>query len=181
MNSIQIQYYSTDFGELILGSFQEQLCLCDWRYRKQRESVDSRIQKGLNAKYIEQSNDVISLTIKQLEEYFINKRENFEIPLLFVGTDFQKSVWNALLAIEYGYTSTYLKLSETLGNKEAIRAVANANGANALSIIIPCHRIIGSDGDLIGYAGGLKAKEKLLKLENPAFGKKQNLQLSLGF
>ncbi|MCU0440196.1 MAG: methylated-DNA--[protein]-cysteine S-methyltransferase [Raineya sp.] len=181
MNSIKIQYYTTDFGELILGSFEEKLCLCDWRYRKKRETVDNRLQKGLNAKFIEAPSEVLSLTINQLEEYFHQERQNFDIPLFFVGTAFQKSVWNALLNIEYGSTSTYLKLSQGLGNKDAIRAVANANGANAISIIIPCHRIIGSDGDLIGYAGGLETKTKLLKLENPAFGKKQDLQLSLEF
>jgi methylated-DNA-[protein]-cysteine S-methyltransferase len=181
MNSIYIQYYSTKFGELILGSFEEKLCLCDWRYRKMRDSVDSRIQKGLKASYIEQNSEILSKTITQLEEYFICEREQFDIPLLLIGTDFQKSVWNALINIQYGSTSTYLRLSETLGNKEAIRAVASANGANAISIIIPCHRIIGSDGDLIGYAGGLETKKKLLELENPAFGQKQNVQLSLSF
>ncbi|MGB2272160.1 MAG: methylated-DNA--[protein]-cysteine S-methyltransferase, partial [Pseudomonadales bacterium] len=85
------------------------------------------------------------------------------------GTDFQKNVWQALIDVPFGNTSTYLKLAETINNKTAIRAVANANGANALSIIIPCHRIIGSNGKMVGYAGGLQAKQKLLSLENDMF------------
>ena len=82
-----------------------------------------------------------------------------------MGTEFQKQVWDSLLQVPYGKSETYLGLSKILGNEKAIRAVATANGANAISIIVPCHRIIGSNGDLVGYAGGLPAKKKLLELE----------------
>jgi methylated-DNA-[protein]-cysteine S-methyltransferase len=98
-------------------------------------------------------------------EYFSSKRKTFDIPLLLIGTDFQENVWNELIKIPFGKTSSYLELSRKLGNVLAIRAVASANGANAISIIIPCHHIIGSDGKLIGDAGGLAAKKKLLELE----------------
>lgn len=179
MNRIAIQYFPTPFGELILGAFDGKLCLCDWRYRKMREAVDKRIQKGLGANYAEDDNAVLSETRTQLEEYFDGTRREFTVPLLFVGTDFQQSVWQALLRIEYGSTATYLQLSEMLGNRDAIRAVASANGANAISIIVPCHRIIGSDGALVGYAGGLPAKQKLLTLENPLFAKKISAQVAL--
>ncbi|MCX6230734.1 MAG: methylated-DNA--[protein]-cysteine S-methyltransferase [Bacteroidetes bacterium] len=165
MNQIQIQYYNTTYGELILGSFKNKLCLCDWRYRKMRAAIDFRIIKGLDAEFVEKENKVIKNCIQQLEEYFAGERTQFDIPLLMTGTDFQKKVWNELLKIEYGSTSSYLQLAEKIGDKNAVRAVANANGANAISIIIPCHRIIGSKGELIGYAGGIKCKEKLLKLE----------------
>lgn len=164
-DKIKIEYFKTPFGELILGSFEDKLCLVDWRYRKMRTSIDNRLQKALKAKYIEMSSPIIEETKAQLKQYFEGKRESFDIPLYLVGTDFQKSVWNALIQIPYGKTQSYLDLSKSLNNEKAIRAVARANGANAISIIIPCHRIIGSDGSLVGYAGGLNAKKKLLSLE----------------
>nr|WP_212214805.1 methylated-DNA--[protein]-cysteine S-methyltransferase [Carboxylicivirga linearis] len=131
-----------------------------------RDSIDKRIKEGLEADYIEQETDLIKSTVIQLDEYFRKERQSFDLPLELVGSSFQKSVWNALLTIPFGKTETYLGLSRLLGNEKAIRAVASANGANAISIIIPCHRIIGSNGELTGYAGGLSAKKKLLELEN---------------
>ena len=181
MNHIGIQYFPTPFGELILGSFDGKLCLCDWRYRTMRETVDKRIQKGLNANYAEQDNTVLVEVRAQLNEYFAATRREFTVPLLFVGTDFQQRVWHTLLRVSYGSTSTYLQLSEMLGKKDAIRAVASANGANAISIIVPCHRIIGSDGALVGYAGGLATKQKLLSLENPLFAREASEQVALEF
>ena len=166
---ISIQYYKTPVGELILGSYDNQLCLADWRYRKMRRTIDTRIQKGLKTEYVEESSEVIVETMKQLDEYFANERKTFDIPLLMVGTDFQKSVWQGLIKIPYGTTASYLELSKNIGNEKAVRAVASANGANAISIMIPCHRIIGSDGALTGYAGGLPIKKKLLELEHNLF------------
>lgn len=164
--NIQTHFYHTPYGELLLGSYKDQLCLCDWRYRRMRNIVDNRIQKGLNAKYKADNSDLIQTTIKQLEEYFCKERTVFDIPLVFVGTDFQKQVWNTLLEVPYGAKETYTGLSKKMNNPDAIRAVATANGANAISIIVPCHRIIGADGKLVGYAGGLAAKKKLLLLES---------------
>ena len=166
-NKIITKYYKSPVGELILGSFEGKLCLADWRYRKMRSNIDKRIKTGLNAEYVEGSSDVIEKAISQFEEYFRNERKEFDIPLLLVGTDFQKSVWDALMQVPYGKTDTYLGLSKKIGKEKAIRAVAGANGANAISIIVPCHRIIGTDGSLVGYAGGLHAKKKLLELEIP--------------
>ena len=162
---LKIKYFKTPFGELILGSFEGKLCLADWRYRKMRTAIDNRIQKALKAEYIEMSSPIIEKTKAQLKQYFEGKRESFDIPLHLVGTDFQKSVWNALIQIPFGKTMSYLAVSKALDNEKEIRAVATANGANAISILIPCHRIIGSDGSLVGYAGGLNAKKKLLSLE----------------
>ncbi|MGI9552359.1 MAG: methylated-DNA--[protein]-cysteine S-methyltransferase [Aurantibacter sp.] len=104
----------------------------------------------------------------QLGEYFEGKRKNFSLSLNPQGTDFQKKVWDALLDIPFGKTTSYLQLSKTLGNVRAIRAVAAANGRNPLWIVIPCHRVIGSDGSLTGYAGGLHRKKWLLNHESPA-------------
>jgi methylated-DNA-[protein]-cysteine S-methyltransferase len=165
MNEISIQYSRTDYGELILGSFQNQLCLCDWRYRKMREAIDRRIQGGLDARYVEAESDVNRNALEQLEMYFSGHRTDFDIPMLLVGSDFQKKVWNKLQKIPYGKTESYLGLSRRIGDEKAIRSVAAANGANALAIFIPCHRILGSDGKLTGYAGGLQVKRKLLQLE----------------
>jgi len=164
--NVKIQYHKTPIGELIIGSYDNKLCLCDWRYRKMRDSIDTRIKKGLNAEFVDETSTVIQNTIGELEEYFNDKRSSFSIPLLLVGTDFQKLVWDVLLTIPFGQTESYISLSKKLKNEKAIRAVGTANGANAISILVPCHRIIGSNGDLVGYAGGLAAKKKLLTLEN---------------
>ena len=101
----------------------------------------------------------------QLKEYFDRKRKNFKLPLEIIGTEFQKKVWNELLKINYGETITYKELAIRLGDLKSIRAAASANGANPLPIVIPCHRVIGSNGELVGYGGGLDVKEKLLQLE----------------
>lgn len=169
MSKVNIKTYKSPIGELLLGSYKEKLCLLDFKYRRMRTAVDKRIQKGLNAEYVEQSTDVIEETIAQLEEYFAGSRKTFDIPLLTVGTAFQKSMWNGLVKIPYGTTASYLKLAKNIGKEKAVRAVASANGANAIGIIIPCHRIIGSNGSLVGYAGGLPAKKMLLELENLTF------------
>lgn len=126
---------------------------------------------------VEESNTVIPEELqpaaKQLEEYFEGKRQVFNLKLAPEGTEFQKKVWKALLEIPYGKTMSYLELSKKLGDVKAIRAVAAANGKNPLWIVIPCHRVIGSDGSLTGYAGGLHRKKWLLDHENPV--KQQSL------
>jgi methylated-DNA-[protein]-cysteine S-methyltransferase len=165
MNQINIQYYKTNYAEFILGSYDGKLCMVDFRYRKMRKTVDDRIKKGLNAEFVEQDDEILQKTRVQLNEYFTMKRKAFDIPVLMVGTDFQKNVWEALLKVPYSTTSTYLQLAKDMGNAKAVRAVANANGANAIGIIIPCHRIIGTNGELTGYAGGLPLKKQLLELE----------------
>ena len=169
MNQINIKYHKTKYGEFIIGSFNDKLCMLDWRYREMRNSIDTRISKSLNAKFIERDTHIVKETINQLDEYFNLERKEFNIPLLMLGTPFQKSVWEALIKVPYGTTSTYLQLSKDINNEKAVRAVANANGANAISIIVPCHRIIGTNGELTGYAGGLDIKKKLLELEQNLF------------
>jgi methylated-DNA-[protein]-cysteine S-methyltransferase len=106
--------------------------------------------------------------LKQLDEYFNGTRKQFDLKLNPQGTDFQKKVWNELLNVPFGKTKTYLEQSIQLGDVKAIRAVASANGKNPIWIIIPCHRIIGSDGSLTGYAGGIWRKKWLLAHENPS-------------
>ena len=165
MKEINIQYYKSAIGELIIGSFEGKLCLLDYRYRKQRNRVDARIKKGLWAEYVIKSDEVIENTISQIDLYLHSEIKQIDIPLLMVGSEFQKSVWEALLKIPYGSTASYTQIANMIGNPKSVRAVANANGANAIAVIIPCHRIIGSNGNLVGYAGGLKSKRILLEIE----------------
>lgn len=172
---VYLQYFHTPYGEIVLGESGGELCLCDWKYRKMRDQIDNRIQTGLQAEFKLEETGFLNEAKSQLNEYFAKERTTFDLPLLFVGSDFQKSVWEKLLTIPYGKTASYLELSRLLGDEKAIRAVATANGANAISIIVPCHRVIGSDGSLTGYAGGLNAKQKLLQLEGMNFGEQLEL------
>ena len=152
-------------GDLMLGSFEDKLCLCDWAAESHRDIVDRRLRKVLKAGYEKSTSDVILEAMSQLDEYFNGERTVFEVPLLFVGTEFQKSVWYKLLEIPYGSTVSYGELAKQLDLPKAVRAVAAANGANAISIFAPCHRVIGSNRTLVGYGGGLPAKKRLLDLE----------------
>ena len=111
---------------------------------------------------------VLKDAVEQLQEYFEGNRTVFDLRLNPSGTDFQKKVWEALLQIPFGKTISYLELSKQLGDAKAIRAVASANGKNPLWIVVPCHRVIGTNGDLTGYAGGLHRKKWLLEHESPA-------------
>lgn len=103
---------------------------------------------------------------RQLDEYFQGERRRFDLPLDFAGTDFQKRVWQALLTIPYGETRSYSELARQIGSPDAVRAVGAANGRNPISIVAPCHRVIGASGALTGFAGGLEAKQYLLALES---------------
>lgn len=169
INTIRIQRYHSPCGDLMLGSLEDKLCLCDWALERRRDSIDRRLRKVLQAGYEEKASDVTQEAVRQLEEYFNGKRTVFDVPLLFAGTDFQKRVWHKLLEIPYGTTLSYGELAAQLDIPQAVRAVANANGANAISIFVPCHRVIGSNHSLTGYAGGLDAKKRLLDLENYQF------------
>jgi methylated-DNA-[protein]-cysteine S-methyltransferase len=162
---VKIITYNSAAGSLLIGVHEHQLVLCDWTNRTNRIAIDKRITQYLKCNFVNEETELHKTISTQLDAYFKGTLQHFDVPIKFCGTSFQQEVWQALTAIEYGKTSTYLQQSKTLGNPLAIRAVASANGANALSIIIPCHRIIGSKGELIGYAGGLAAKQFLLDLE----------------
>jgi methylated-DNA-[protein]-cysteine S-methyltransferase len=165
MNRINIQLHQTVIGELLLGSFGGRLCLLGFGDGKTKRAANDRIKKKLHAQFVDQNDEVLEKTRTQLDEYLQGRRREFDIPVLRVGTDFQKSVWNELMKVPYGATSTYLQLAKDVGNEKAVRAVGNANAVNPISIIVPCHRIIGSDGTLVGYGGGLSVKRRLLELE----------------
>lgn len=164
MPVLTTSYYSP-VGELILGSFQNKLCMCDWKHRRMRSTIDKRISSSLNQNFQDGMDPTLEQSIEELNQYFASERIRFDIPILECGTSFQKYVWKALRSIPYGTVKSYGELALTMGRPTAVRAVANANGGNAISIITPCHRIVGSDGNLVGYAGGTNAKRQLLQLE----------------
>lgn len=129
------------------------------------EALTGLFWEEQNVPYTAKLDGVLKLTVTQLKEYFAGKRNSFEIPLDLTGTDFQKSVWKSLQKIPFGKTTSYKDLALKLKNEKAVRAVGTANGRNPICIIIPCHRVIGSNGSLTGFSGGLDRKKKLLELE----------------
>jgi methylated-DNA-[protein]-cysteine S-methyltransferase len=166
METIHITYYQSPVGEMMLGVHQDHLVMADWRYRKMRQAIDSRIKNYTKSSIIESKHSLHHATIEQLEEYFTKKRTTFDLPIAFLGTPFQIGVWKQLLKIPYASQMSYSQFASSLDHPKAVRAIGTAIGANALSIIVPCHRVVGQNGDLVGYAGGLSAKKSLLQLES---------------
>ena len=165
MNSIFIKHIETKLGKLILGSYNNQLILVDWLHRKNRKKIDLRLQTHFNANYKEHTCSTLKKTHQQIEDYLSQKCTHFEIDIKLIGTPFQKKVWRELINIPFGKTISYSDLATNILKPNAYRAVANANAANPISIIVPCHRVITNSGLLGGYAGGTDTKEKLLILE----------------
>jgi len=123
------------------------------------------MQAALDATFERRTQPLLERLRAQLREYFAGTRRVFDVPLRFAGTPFQERVWNRLLTIPYGEVRSYLDLARDLGDPKAVRAVGGANGSNPISILVPCHRVIGADGSIVGYGGGLERKEFLLALE----------------
>lgn len=148
------QYIDSPIGRLRLVSNGTELV-----------KIEFEGQANIAAADTEESDLVLSSAIRQLREYFLGKRQEFDLPLAPGGTPFQQSVWAALADIPFGQLRSYRDIAEAIGNRAAVRAVGAANGRNPLPIVVPCHRVIGSDGSLTGFAGGLEAKTLLLQLE----------------
>lgn len=165
IDPIHIKTYSSPCGELLLGAYNGKLCLCEWYNNGSANCSIRRVERQLRAHCEAGVDTVIDSARRQLDEYFEGKRRVFSLPLLPLGTDFQQRVWRELCLISYGQTISYAEEAKRIGRQSAVRAVANANHANAITIIIPCHRVIGSNGKLTGYGGGLEAKRYLLSLE----------------
>lgn len=162
---ITITRIPTPLGPMLAGATEKGICLFEFADRRMLETQLSRIRKIFKAELISGSNRHFDVLNEQMEEYFAGKRKKFTFPLVIDGTPFQEKVWKALLKISYGETRSYLDQAKMIGNPKAVRAVANANGDNRIAIIIPCHRVIGSNGKLVGYGGGLWRKKYLLNLE----------------
>jgi AraC family transcriptional regulator of adaptative response/methylated-DNA-[protein]-cysteine methyltransferase len=162
---IYLERFSTPLGPMFAGATEEGLCLLEFTDRRMLEREFKDLSKRLNAVFVPGSNEYISQAKEELGAYFAGRLQEFSVKLFTPGTEFQQRVWNVLQKIPYGETRSYLEQAKKLGNPKAVRAVARANGMNRIAIIIPCHRVIGSDGALTGYAGGLPRKEWLLDME----------------
>lgn len=172
-NTIITRPYHTPCGTLLLGSLGNKLCLCDWQAKERRQHTEQRLKRELHASLKEGTSETIEEAMLQLHEYFTGSRQTFSLPLLLIGTEFQKTVWRKLLQIPFGKTNSYAQTALRIGSPHAVRAVANAIAANPLSIFVPCHRVIGSNNSLTGYAGGIEAKRKLLLLEGISLPKQE--------
>ena len=162
---INITRLETPLGTMFACAAEQGICLLEFTDRKMLETELKSLAKQLNANIIQGANKHFDLLRRQLDEYFEGKRKEFTIQLFTPGTEFQQSVWKVLQTMPYGSTYSYKQQAIALKKPDAFRAVANANGMNRISIIIPCHRVIGEDGNLIGYGGGLWRKKWLLDLE----------------
>lgn len=149
----------TPVGQLTLVAYDQALVAVLWEN-------DDPTRIKLSESFEQNDHPLLAEVEKQLAEYFAGQRTQFNIPLDFQGTAFQKSVWSALLQIPFGETRSYKQIAESIGNVKAVRAVGAANGKNPISIIAPCHRVIGANGKLVGFVGGLKNKDTLLNLES---------------
>jgi methylated-DNA-[protein]-cysteine S-methyltransferase len=156
--------FATPFGEMLaVVDEQGYLSRLDFVDESQAQAITAKLEK--QGETIEQSADACATVVSQLEEYFAGARQRFDLPLLPRGTAFQQTVWGALQQIPYGSTLTYRELAHRIGNPAAVRAVGRANATNPIAVVVPCHRVIGADGTLTGYAGGLARKANLLALE----------------
>ena len=155
----------TPLGTMLAGATDQGICLLEFVDSDRIEKQLRRLQELLQAKVITEGNPHLNALSFQLEEYFAGSRREFDLALVVPGTPFQMSVWEALRTIPYGETVSYQEEAVHIGRPTAVRAVAHANGDNPISIIIPCHRVIGKNGKLVGYGGGLWRKQRLLDLE----------------
>lgn len=163
---------STPLGNMIACSNSKGICFLDFEdakdidriYFKMKENLNSIIVNEISSEQSDQESFITTLE-NQLKEYFLGIRKEFTLPMVLIGTEFQKKVWQELQNIPYGQTISYLQEAQRLNSPKAFRAVANANGKNKISILIPCHRVVFTSGDIGGYAGGLERKRFLLDLE----------------
>lgn len=162
---IHLARIATPIGEMMAGATDTHLVLFEFEYRRLYSAQLDRLRGLLDAEIQPGESPVFEQLRTELDEYFGGRRRDFTVPLLYPGTSFQERVWAALLRIPCGTTTSYGRLAESIGHQSAVRAVARANGDNRIAILIPCHRVIGSDGTLTGYGGGLSRKRRLLDLE----------------
>lgn len=165
MAEISLWKYQSPLGDMVVGSRQERLCLCHWLGSHGYERVKNRLSRMLSADFVYEESEVNRDAISQLKEYFLGNRVEFDLPLEMKGTEFQQRVWRELQSVEYGVMVSYSEIASCIGNPTSTRAVAQAVGANPIAIILPCHRIVGVDGSIRGFAGGIERKQFLLEFE----------------
>lgn len=164
-NCLSFTRFTTPLGPMMAVASEEGICLFDFTDRRMLETELKQIQKHFKSNILPGKSKYFDLLKMQVDEYFKGERKKFDVPLVTPGTKFQNEVWKILQTIPYGQTRSYKAQAVILGNVKAVRAVANANGDNRISILIPCHRVIGEDGKLVGYGGGLWRKQWLLNHE----------------
>lgn len=174
---VTINRVLTPLGPMLAGATDQGLCLLEFTDRRMLETQLKRLRKYLNASFLPGEHPLFTPLQAQLNAYFDGKLQAFDLPLTVPGTPFQESVWHVLQQIPYGETRTYRDQATAIHNPKAVRAVASANGDNRISILIPCHRVIGKDGTLVGYGGGLWRKQYLLDLERTGSGNGDLLSL----
>lgn len=162
---VNVAHIETDLGTMVAGATERGICMFEFADYKLLDLELRQLAESLDAPLVQGENLHFDALRGQLEQYFAGERREFDLPLDLVGTEFQKKVWLGLLQIPYGRTATYGEQAARLGQPSAVRAVAGANGKNKISIILPCHRVIGADGTLTGYGGGIWRKKKLLDME----------------
>jgi AraC family transcriptional regulator of adaptative response/methylated-DNA-[protein]-cysteine methyltransferase len=162
---VELTRILTPLGPMLAGATSDGICLLEFTDRRMLATQLKRIATRLDAHFVPGSNAITSALERELAAYFAGELREFTLPLVMPGSDFQVSVWNMLRSIPYGQTRSYSEQAAAIGNPAAVRAVARANGDNRIAIIIPCHRVIGADGALTGYGGGLWRKRYLLALE----------------
>ena len=155
----------TPVGEMLAAATDTQLLLFEFPHRRMIHTQLDRVRRAVGCEFVPGESAVFGQLRTELDEYFRGRRREFTVPLHVPGTPFQMKVWAELQRIPIGTTTSYARLAESIGQPHAVRAVARANGDNRIAILIPCHRVIGSTGELVGYGGGLWRKKKLLELE----------------
>jgi AraC family transcriptional regulator, regulatory protein of adaptative response / methylated-DNA-[protein]-cysteine methyltransferase len=165
MVRITLAELETPLGPMLAAATESHLVLLEYKHRKTVDDQVARVRRAVPGDYSPGDSPMMARVRAQLDEYFREARREFDLPLLTPGTAFQERVWATLQRIPYGETTSYSRLATSIGRPAAVRAVARANGDNRIAIVIPCHRVIGSDGSLTGYGGGLWRKRKLLELE----------------
>jgi AraC family transcriptional regulator of adaptative response/methylated-DNA-[protein]-cysteine methyltransferase len=158
----------TPIGAMLAAASETELMLFEFPHRRMIDTQLDRVRRSVGCELEPGESPIFSLLRTQLTEYFAGQRREFTVPLHVPGTVFQTRVWDALRRIPSGTTTTYGRLADSIGQPNAVRAVARANGDNRVAILIPCHRVIGANGALVGYGGGLWRKKKLLELEGRA-------------
>ncbi len=164
-NIIYTHRFSTPLGDMVACATEQGLCLLEFLNTQRLEREQHDLMRLLNARLLAGENEFIRQTQAELHDYFSGSLKTFSVPLHTPATPFQQKVWDTLQTIPFGQTVSYQEQAERMGRAAAVRAVANANGQNRVSIIIPCHRVIGKDGSLTGYGGGLQRKQWLLAHE----------------
>lgn len=163
--TLHVQRIETPLGAMVAGATERGLALLEFADRRMLETQLRRLAARRDVVAVPTRNDAIDRTETELAEYLAGRLREFTVPLDLAGTEFQLSVWRGLAAIPYGATRSYAEQAAALGRPAAVRAVARANGDNRVAIVVPCHRVVGSDGSLTGYGGGLWRKKRLLELE----------------